>query len=365
MRAGAGLALLMLLIAALALTFGPAREDVVRGTDGPGFGTLFEAGEAFPDSPAIWDYRFPQDHGGHADQFGEHWLFVGRLEGPAGDAIGLHLAFYRLALSPEAPPSDSAWAARQIYRAQLVIDGPQPGDASSEERFSRDALGLAGASHGGVWLEDWSLRFEPACNCFELRASANELHLALALEAPANPPVRISGIPGLDIGEPGMHGYWWPRLKVHGQVRQNGQAREVEGTGLIEHFWGRRLPVARGQMTLNRLWLELEGDTDVRCLQLRRRGGGGLPLGGCLLLAPDGELTGLAGKDLQPAASSRQHHPLAWTLRLPTPGTPIAVEALRAQPPLDFRLPTWSGLVQASGGNSLPIGWGWLELGGY
>lgn len=337
-------------------------------------GALFAAAERFADPPADWDHRFPVDHGVHPDQFGEYWLFAGRLDDDPG-ITGFQLVFYRLALTPDPLPTDSAWVPRQIYRAQLVLDGPQSGgphsggphsgEAVAEERYSRDALGLSGADRQSVWLEDWAMNFEPDCGCFILRAATGDLAIELTVNPGGKEPIPITGVPGPEFGEPGSHGYWWPGLRIHGRMGDD----PVAGEAVLEHVWGRRLPVAQGQLTLNRLWLELTDGTALRCVQLRRRGGGGTPLGGCLAVSPEGELhqPGRRDHELTTTGFSPNGYPLDWSLNWPALDLTLAFEPQRRQPPHAFMLPIWSGLLQGGGdrnGQSVQ-GWGWLELSGY
>jgi predicted secreted hydrolase len=331
------------------------------------FEGLAEIASGFSDPPREWVYRFPEDHGSHPEQFGEYWLFAGRLAGADEDPLGFRLAVYRLALTPERHTTESPWSTREVFWAQLVLDSADPGQRLAEERFSRAAFGLSGSEDGRIWLDDWSVTHDPACDCFSLSARTGERSLNLILSPSISAPVPIKGVPGLDTAEPGSHGYWWPGLQVQGQIGDGERTREVSGQAVIEHAWGRRLPAAQGQMTLNRFWVVLADGTSVRCLQLRRRGTGGVPLGDCLFLRPDGETLQVSGRDLDASARSREGYPLQWDLKSPGTATSLAVRARQESAPLEFRLPVWSGLMHAEGTrDGRPLaGWGWLELSGY
>jgi predicted secreted hydrolase len=329
--------------------------------------SLLGAADEFADPPTEWEYRFPADHGSHPEQFGEYWWFAGRLLDDAGRPRAFQLAIYRLALSRERPDSDSGWAVRDLFRGQLVLEPTPSGRVQAEERFGRDAIGLSGADETGAWLEDWSVAHDPDCGCFRLSASSAELRLNLTLHPSSPMPVTIRGVPGLERLEPGSHGYWWPGLRVSGEIQYQGLATPVTGDALVEHVWGRRLPVAQGQLTVNRVWLSLADGSAVRCLQLRRRGTGGVPLGDCLMLASNADPVRVAGRALAPTAPRDGAYPLRW--RLESEEHRIALDIIapteRAAP--DFSLPLWSGLMQSEGSLAgEPVqGWGWLELSGY
>jgi predicted secreted hydrolase len=342
----------------------PPRQEAAVG---PAIERLTEIAQRFADPPGKWDYRFPEDHGSHPEQFGEYWLYTGLLDDTDGTPLGFKLAIYRLALTPEPVATESPWSTREIFWAQLVLDSGQPGKPPGEERFSRGAAGLSGAQDGRIWVDDWSVNHNPDCACFSLIASTDAFSLDLTLFPQTPEPTPFKGVPGLETAEPGAHGYWWPRQRVQGHVHDAGGSRQVTGEALLEHAWGRRLPLAQGQMTLNRFWVALADGTSIRCVQLRRRSGGGIPLGDCLWLSGDGTSLQISGRDLEPAIQRSANYPLQWNLRSSEPAASLSLRTDPKRAPLDFRLPVWSGLMQAEGtrdGQSLE-GWGWLELSGY
>ncbi|MGM0812779.1 MAG: lipocalin-like domain-containing protein [Pseudomonadota bacterium] len=329
--------------------------------------SLSAAAEAFSDPPAEWEYRFPADHGNHPEQFGEYWWFAGRLRDDTGRMRGFQLAIYRLALSREPPDTASRWDTRDLYRGQFLLEPYGSDPVHAEERFGRDALDLSGSDEQRAWIEDWSVVHDPDCRCFRLRASTSDSRLHLTLHPSTPKPVHLRGIPGLDPLEPGSHGYWWPGLQVTGEFEHEGELASVTGDAVLEHVWGRRLPVAQGQLTLNRLWLSLDDGTAVRCMQLRRRGPGGVPLGDCLIHAPDAEPARIASAALAPVEAGDGDYPLHWRLEADEPRIALGIRAPRERAAPAFRLPLWSGLMQADGSlKGEPVqGWGWLELSGY
>jgi predicted secreted hydrolase len=59
----------------------------------------------------------------------------------------------------------------------------------------------------------------------------------------------------------------------------------------LERAWG-ALPSTfaggRGQLAMNRFLLQLDADTELMCLHLRRQAGGGTPVPNCLAIFADG-----------------------------------------------------------------------------
>lgn len=329
--------------------------------------SLLAAAEEFADPPTDWDYRFPEDHGNHPEQFGEYWWFAGQLQDDAGHVRGFQLAIYRLALSREPPDTASRWGTRDLYRGQFLLAPAGAGPTRSEERFGRDAIDLSGSDERGAWIDDWSVKYESDCGCFQLHATTSDSRLDLSLHPSTPTPVHLRGIPGLDALEPGSHGYWWPGLRVTGEFEQGGESSRVTGDAVLEHVWGRRLPVAQGQLTLNRLWLSLDDGTAVRCMQMRRRGSGGVPLGDCLMQAPDAEPVRIGSAALTPAETRDGDYRLHWRLEADEHRVALDISPTGERAAPAFRLPLWSGLMQAEGSlESEPVdGWGWLELSGY
>ncbi len=98
--------------------------------------------------------RFPRDHGAHPDYKNEWWYFTGNVQSDAGREFGFQFTLFRSALSPETKDSDSAWSTQQIFLAHAALSDIESGELLHSERFSRGALGLAGAQHAPfrVWL---------------------------------------------------------------------------------------------------------------------------------------------------------------------------------------------------------------------
>jgi predicted secreted hydrolase len=308
------------------------------------------------DEPLAW----PRDHGARPEQFAESWLFAGLLHAEDGRRYGFQLAFYRIAVESvsvegvavqaDGSGGDSAWRARNIFRARLSVE-PAGQPARSAERLSRDALELAGAGHAPAraWVEDWSFEATDAGSAFHLRAAEPGFGLELRLVD--------SGTTLLSVDRPEFRGYWWPGLAVQGTVRLDGDSVPVTGHAMVDRLWGRALPAGQGQLALARLWLEDREGRALRCEQLRRRAGGGTPLTECRAYPGVPAEVALEPADDGWRTVSGIRYPLSWKLY------PAAREPLRTTPLSSrhaaFLDGSWSGIVGVRGRDQA---WGLLEL---
>jgi predicted secreted hydrolase len=300
------------------------------------------------EAPLAW----PRDHGSKPEQFAEYWLFAGVLEDEAGGRHGFQLAFHRVAVQLEPPDRVSSWATRDLYRARFSIE-PVGAPARGGERLSRAALALAGASEApaAAWVEDWRFMAEEGQRSFRLQGGSAENGYALRLSLPDTQPQRVEG--------PAYRGYWWPGLHVAGQLRVDGRERAVRGNAMLDRLWGQALPAGRGQQALVRLWFEVGDGRAVRCAQLRRRAGGGVPVMECLESPPTaGDIA------LEPEARGWEvvagiRYPLRWTVRLPGGEASTRIVPLSSEHPVLLDR-NWSGIVV--GGADDATRWGLLEL---
>lgn len=314
-------------------------------------GRLESLAEAFPepdDAPLEW----PRDHGARPEQFADAWLFAGLLKDGDGRRYGFQLGFWRIALQPEAVRRESAWAARELIAASMAIS-PEGGRARGGERFSRAALGLAGAGRqpARAWLEDWAFSFDEASGTFLLCAAEGDAGMELRLQVPEAMPVAVAGHQ--------HRGYWWPGLSAQGVLRVADRQLAVSGHAMLDRLWGRALPAGRGQLALSRIWLELADGTALRCEQLRRKTGGGTPLGECLQLGHGRD----GGISIEPARDGWRdlegtRYPLHWRLQFAARDEVLDLRPVPGEPP-EASGSGWRGTIVVAGQDD---SWGLLDL---
>lgn len=295
------------------------------------------------DAPLHW----PGDHAAHPEQFTESWLVAGRLVEESGGVHGFQLLLQRVALATGATGRESAWAADSAWHGRFVLE--QPGVPQlAAERVSRAALGLAGSTSQppAAWVEGWRLEVDPESGVMTLQARDPSGGLDLRLTLPARDPAPLAA--------DARRGYWWPGLQAAGTIRRGDAVLAVQGSALLERWWGRAPPAGSGQLALVRLWLVDATGGAVRCEQLRRRGGGGTPLGACTAYPSGLELAASPEPVGDPAAGVV---PLRW--RLDWDGGERAWAPLAA--PGDPR-GEWAGLLAPAAAADTAPGWGFLAL---
>lgn len=340
--------------AALVVVAGCAPHEPDQGSDPPagleaslaGLESLARRFPAPDDAPLRW----PADHAFHPQQFTESWLLAGLLRTEDGKRYGFHFLLQRVALQREEPARDSAWAADAAWQGIFVVE-PERAARSQAERYSREALGLAGASEevAAAWLEDWRVEILPGSGIGRLRAASERAALELSFRLPDSPPAATAA--------DARRGYWWPGLAAAGTLLVDGRASPVRGSALLDRSWGQVPPVGRGQLALARSWLQDADGTGVRCEQLRRRGGGGVPLGACTEF-PSGRSTEQLPEPSEAAAQNRGV-PLEWRMRLPG-----GDETIQWAPLADVGESgaAWSGVIVPADDSESGDRWGFLSL---
>ena len=131
-------------------------------------------------------FTFPADDGPHADYQTEWWYYTGNLTTAGGQHVGYQLTIFRRGLTPGLPSRPSDLASNQVYFAHLAFTDVAAGTHTAFERFSRGALGLAGASGNPytAWIEGWRVdSISPDGSAVHLVAGSGPQALDLNLRA--------------------------------------------------------------------------------------------------------------------------------------------------------------------------------------
>lgn len=245
-------------------------EQILAGGDGAGY-TQAQRGRML---------RFPDDHGVHPDYRHEWWYFTGNLRDARGHRYGYQFTLFRFAAPPNAregsetaPSDDSAWATRQTYMAHAALTVAESRQFFQQERFSRGALGLAGAQAApfAAWLYDWRVAGERADGepPWQLQIKTSDYGLTLKL-APGKPRV-LQGERGYSHKgqDAASHYYSYTRLPTQGEISIDGESIPVEGWSWYDREWGSGA-LASHQQGWDWFALQLDDGHDLMWYRMRR-----------------------------------------------------------------------------------------------
>lgn len=320
-------------------------------------------------------FAFPADHGAHPDFRNEWWYVTGHLRDAAGRTYGYQFTLFRIGLAPGPVPADSAWRAHQWYLGHFAVSDLAGGRHHARERYSRAALGLAGATLDplAVWLEDWRLDGGPDAG-FPMRIRARDGDLAIDLELrPLAPPV-LQGEDGLSrkSAEPGNASYYYsyPRLATRGTLSVDGRARAVDGASWLDREWSTSA-LGPGQTGWDWFALQLADGRDLMLYRLRRADGSTDPHSAGTLSDAAGRTRRLAAGDFELVPEGRWSspdavtgYPAGWQLRVPSAGLTLNVRPQLADQELRLSVRYWEGAVAVEGRDADgPVrGEGYLEM---
>jgi len=340
-----------------------ALQEVLGGT----------AAEGFARAQAPRRFAFPEDHAPHRGFRNEWWYFTGNLTTAQGRRFGYQLTFFLAALAPTAAKRESAWGSNEVIMAHFAVTDVAGKRFLFAERFSRAALGLAGA--GGrplsVKLEDWSL-LETARRPWGVRLAAADPGMAIDLELSALKPEVLNGEGGLSrkSATPGNASYYYsiPRMATSGTIRVGGESFRVRGLSWLDREWSTSA-LDRDQQGWDWFALQLDDGRDIMYYQLRKKDGSADPFSGGTLVAADGSSRQLKRGEVKLEALGRwkspksgASYPAAWRMRVPSQGIDLEITPRLADQELVTGFRYWEGAVAVRGSVG---GSGYLEMTGY
>jgi predicted secreted hydrolase len=364
-------------IAAFSLLYLLGRPEPLPPAQESGLAQVLNADDGgYAQADQVRRFQFPADHGPHPDFRHEWWYFTGNLETRNGRRFGYELTIFRIALSPTPPESRSAWATNQLYWAHFALTDDQAERFYFYERFSRGALGLAGARADPfkVWLEDWTVSAAADRGFpWRLRAAAGDITIQLAL-SPVKPLV-LQGSQGLDRKSAEGHAsyyYSYTRLDTEGHLRLGDESLKVNGLSWLDREWSSGT-LAKDQEGWDWFALQLDGGSDLMFYRLRSQDGGTDPFSGGVWVGPNGAASVLAHDDVvietlthwnSPRGGS---YPAQWRLMVSSSDCQFTITSVLADQELDVSVRYWEGAVDVTGtcGGEEITGWGYVELTGY
>ena len=345
---------------------------------------------------------FPRDLGPHDDFQTEWWYYTGNLTTADGRPFGFQFTIFRRALKPEegettdstdftdseegssesaesaksADSSSSAWRDEQVYLAHFTISDIAGKQFYPAERFSRGAVGLAGATAEPyrVWLEDWTIE-EIAPGQVRLRARTDEAALDLTLTETLPPVLHGDGGLSAKGPEPGNASYYYSiiRQEAAGTVLAGGESFDVSGLAWKDHEWSTSA-LSEGAVGWDWFSLQLDNGGALMLFEIRRADGTREPSSAGSYIAPDGTVTPLAAgdwtlevTDTWTSPRSGGEYPASWRIAVPSLGLEMAGRPLLADQELNVSTVYWEGAVEFAGTlDGAPVGArGYIELTGY
>jgi len=334
------------------------------------------AAEGFARADTPRRFAFPEDHGPHAGFRNEWWYFTGNLKSTGGRSFGYQLTFFRVALNPEPALRSSAWGANEVFMAHFALTDIDGKRFRYAERFSRAALGLAGA--GGrplaVRLEDWSA-LERSASPWSMKLSAAEADMAIELDVRSVKREILNGQEGLSrkSGTPGNSSYYYsiPRMETDGVIRVGKESFRVSGLSWLDREWSTSA-LERDQVGWDWFALHLEDGRDLMFYRLRRRDGSTDPYSSGTLVAADGTSRHLelSEVDLKVARwwtspTTGVRYPSLWRMQIPSRKLDLTITPRLANQELVTGFRYWEGAVAVQGAAGSVGGSGYLEMTGY
>ena len=326
------------------------------------------------------EFAFPEDHGPHPEYALEWWYFTGNLDSDQDRHFGYELTFFRIALGPEQRDRESDWATSQLYMGHFALTDVENDRFYSFERFSRQALDLAGATVSEdqtfrVWLEGWSIDGDgSAMPTVRLKAAEEDITIDLTLES--GKPLTLQGDRGYSRKGPaqGNASYYYSitRMPTTGTLSIGRQSFNVAGTSWMDREWSTSA-LADNQVGWDWFALQLSDGRDLMFYQLRLQDGGIDPFSSGTVTGADGSTLPLASDDFQIQVLDRWESPFGgsypskWRVGISAASLDLVITPYIKNQELDLSVRYWEGAVQISGTSSgQPIGGsGYVELTGY
>ena len=323
--------------------------------------------------------QFPRDLGPHDDYQTEWWYYTGNLESADGRRFGYQFTIFRRAFAPDeaAPPeAASAWRSNQLYFAHFTISDIDGEAFYPAEKFSRGAVGLAGAQAEPyrVWIEDWSATANDSGQV-KLTAASDEVALDLTLTEKL-PPI-LHGAGGLSVKGPGVgnasYYYSLVQMQAEGMVSIGSERFSVSGLSWKDHEYSTSA-LEEGAVGWDWFSLQLDDGAALMFFQIRLADGSLSDYSGGSYIRPDGTVEPLASDDwsLTVLDEWRSPHsgavyPAGWRLQIPTLDLTLEGAPLLADQELNVSTIYWEGATEFNGTKAgQPISaLGYVELTGY
>lgn len=324
-------------------------------------------------------FSFPEDHGPHKKYKIEWWYFTGNLTSDANNHYGYQLTFFRLGLRAQPAHRTTNWGTNTLYMAHFAVTDVKDKKFHYFERFSRDAIGLAGSTSKPfrVWLEDWYVNGQGGDGT-PMRLHARTDSFQLDLECSSAKPIIMHGDQGLSPkgSEPGNASYYYSltRLQTEGSLKIDGKTFQVSGTSWLDREWSTSA-LEKEQQGWDWFAVQLSDNREIMFFQLRRKDGSIDPHSSGTMINAEGESWPLSLADVKIEVLDHWASPLdgslypsSWRLAIPGEGVDLEITPFLNNQELDATaIRYWEGAVRVNSrtGDASVNGVGYVELTGY
>ena len=322
------------------------------------------------------EFAFPADHGPHPAFRNEWWYVTGNLDDEDGRRFGFELTIFRFALAPSVSESKSQWRTRQVYIAHLAITHVEDERFYVAQRYSRGAVGLAGAQAApfNVWIDDWSIARQPDSEAWRLSASDSDFGIDVELRALRAP--ILNGVDGLSqkSADPGNASYYYSitRLGTRGTIRIGKRDYRVSGLSWLDREWSTSA-LAADQVGWDWFALQLSDGSDLMFYHLRRNDGTQDAASAGTYVSASGSTSHLDADDFELTVLDTWEspeggtYPSKWRLAVQRIGLDVTVTPVIPNQELFTTVRYWEGAVDVNGerDGAAIAGRGYVELAGY
>ncbi|TYP93888.1 putative secreted hydrolase [Fodinibius salinus] len=335
------------------------------------------------------EFIFPDDHGAHPGYKTEWWYYTGNVFTESGRQFGYQFTIFRNQLTP---PTDVAnrskapsnWNTNQLYLGHLAISDVENEDHIFEERYSRGAVGLAGAEADPyrIWIENWEIKRMDSTNSGDQNFAVHikaKMQSGAAIDLNITPakPLVLQGDKGYDRKgtDAGNASYYFSftRMKTEGMITKNEKQFRVSGTSWMDHEWSTS---ALGNRQEGWDWfsIQLSNGYDLMYYQLRNKDGSISKFTTGSLIGPDGQKTTIGPDDVNievldkwKSPHSKSVYPAKWTMNIPKANLFLDLQTSFPDQVMDVSVRYYEGTISISGTmNEKDIGGtGFIEMTGY
>lgn len=332
----------------------------------------------FKKAMSVRKFHFPKDNGPHPDYKNEWWYYTGNLETANGRHFGYQFTLFRIGLKPGKAQSASDWATHQFYMADLALSDIHDHKFYAFQKFSRSALGLAGAQSTPfhIWIDNWQVKGDSE-RIPKMHITAKEKNIALNLHLISQKPPVLEGDKGLSRkgAKPGDASYYYSltHLNTNGTVKVNQKSFKVKGLSWMDREWSTNM-LDKNQSGWDWFSIQLDNDWEIMYYQLRMKNGQPDTTSSGKLIRPDGSTINLPFGSVRikvknhwisPATAT--NYPSGWVFSIPGRKIHLNIEPYMKNQELKLSVKYWEGAVKIKGemAGKKVKGNGYVELTGY